>query len=241
MRMFDHAGAGLPGDHNDVTGAGPAGRPIGPRRRAHLKHVPIGISSPSAGIAQPARRAYYQRLRDGAGRAKGYQALDGWPVTTKKGKKKRLSKSGADPPARADQPSIVAPLSDGGVDDRSPPRPIIEVLRKEIDTQLSSRKSRAAFDFETIDLEPAPRTRRWRRFPSTTGSAGPRLQPGRSAPHTDRLDEGAAPECPPGRPGPSQRPGSGAEDPLQGRAPTRARIDRARRSRCHSAIMAAPG
>lgn len=32
--------------------------------------------------------------------------------------------------------------------------PLIEVLESEIDTQLSSREIRAAFDFETIDLEP---------------------------------------------------------------------------------------
>ncbi len=35
--------------------------------------------------------------------------------------------------------------------------PMIEVLENEIDTQLSSREIRAAFDFETVDLEPTQR------------------------------------------------------------------------------------
>lgn len=35
--------------------------------------------------------------------------------------------------------------------------PMIEVLESEIDTQLSSREIRAAFDFETVDLEPTQR------------------------------------------------------------------------------------
>ncbi|MBX3175777.1 MAG: HDIG domain-containing protein [Candidatus Hydrogenedentes bacterium] len=84
--------------------------------------------------------------------------------TKKKVKKKRLSKKRGKAPisarARWINRFIVAAAFVAMVASMtkfSHRDPIIEVLESEIDTQLSSREIRAAFDFETIDLEPTQR------------------------------------------------------------------------------------
>lgn len=82
-------------------------------------------------------------------------------TSPKKSKKKRRGTK-AGPPARSRRTRWTNWLLTGAafllmvaaITKFSHRDPIIQVLENEIDTQLSSREIRAAFDFETVDLEP---------------------------------------------------------------------------------------